>query len=187
MKTLWAAALFAMTATAWTFEGDWSAWDTPQGAGAPKVDEIRPLGTPGYDGTPGYGTGNPSSYELRSLGRSESRWMGTPAGATPTLADRKGMSRFDGMRLLGRAEAHPIDRSSPTAAYLESARAAAGGTTEGRELGCNLVEANRELGRDEARDTGEQAGGSAEPPTTWQMDQDSELKAAAAAAGKPDC
>lgn len=184
MKTLW-AVLFGMTAMAWTFEGDWSTWDKP-GDKPGAVEEAKGDAALSY-GTPGMETGYVGFYEIRTMGRSESRWMGSLEGRSPSLADNNGNSRFDWTRLLGRAEAHHVEGSSRTAPYMASDRAPTHEASANREFGCNLVEANRDEGRDEARDTGGQAGGSGEPPTTWEMDEDSERKAAATAAGNQGC
>jgi len=179
MKILWAAML-GWTAAAWSFEGDWSTWDKTQGVEDAAV-ESRAGGMPGGE------SGDMGVYDLRALGRGESRWMGTLDGQSPSLADLGGKSRFDWTRWLGRAEAHHIDGSSRTAPYLTSGRGPLSEPLAGKEMGCNLIEANRAEGRDEAREVKVRQGGTGAPATTWEMDEESERKAAAQAAGNQDC
>lgn len=184
MKILWAAML-GLTAAAWTFEGDWSTWDgtRKQGqAGEQAKTEANPSRTLS---DPETGVG--SIYGFRSMGRSESRWMGSLDGRSPSLADLDGKSRFDWTRWLGRAEAHHIDGARRTAWYVDSDRKPASEPLAGRELGCNMVEANRDKGRAEARDIGGNKIGAGNPPATWEMDGKTERDAAAKAAGATDC
>lgn len=180
MKILWAAIL-GMLATAWAFEGDWSTWD-----GNPSGKEAMSGAAPAYVASLPADR-SMSIYEFRALGRSESRWMGSLEGDSPSLADLDGKSHFDWTRWLGRAEAHHIAGTSRTAAYSTSSHAPISEPSTGKELGCNLVEANRERGRAEAREIGRRQVSSGESPTTWEMDEETEKKAVAAAISGSDC
>lgn len=174
-------ALLGFAVPTWTFEGDWSAWDDTRG-----IEGTTAEGTLGKSST-AMDAGEFSFYEYRTLGRSESRWMGSLDGQSPTLADLNGNTHFDWTRLLGRAEAYSIDGSSRTAPYLTFDRAPIHEPLTGREMSCNLVDANRDRGRDEAHRTNGKTGNSNAPPTTWEMDEDDEIRAADAVAGTTDC
>ncbi len=142
MKINW-AVLLGLSATVWSFEGDWSSWDENRDVEETKAEEILSYGTPGL------GTGGISFYEFRAMGRSESRWMGFNTGGSPEIAGLNGGSYFDWSRLVGRSEAHLTDgfiRSGQTLATDQS-------TTQDRRAGCTVHEATRSEGRFESKDT----------------------------------
>lgn len=142
MRILWAAML-GLTATAWNFEGDWASWDESRG-----VEETRTDRTLSYS-TPDLETDDVGFYELRAMGRSEARWMGTNTGGSPEAAGQEGLSYFDWSRQVGRAEAHLTDGLQKTGEGF----AAEGQAAEDRSAGCTLPEAARAEGRSESKDT----------------------------------
>lgn len=154
MKVPWAAML-GLTATAWSFEGDWSSWDETRG-----VEETRAEETLSY-GNPGLEAGEAGVYELRALGRSESRWLGTLTGGSPEHAGPAGSTYFDWSRMVGRSEAHLTGGIFRTGETLAADRR----TGESRSPGCTSSDATRAEGRAESRDTDPDTEPTASPGT----------------------